>query len=423
MTDIPESPPPGDVADALPARRFGSSLRGLPPEVLVLAAVSFCVALGFGIVAAAIPLFAKEFEASNLEAGAVVSVFALCRLLFAPIAGRLVDRFGERLVMTTGIGIVALSSLLAGLSRSLDQLLGLRGIGGVGSAMFTVSATSLLLRVAAPDQRGRAAGAFQAGFLLGGVSGPAFGAPLIAWSIRAPFFVYAGTLVAAGTVAAVFLAKARLRDREAAAGSDHAPTPLLTALRNPAYRAALLNNFATGWSVFGVRSSLVPLLVVYGLGAAPSWTAWGLFVSSVVQAAVLVPAGRGVDHVGRRPYLRAGAALGLAGGLVLAFTTALPVFLLAMGLFGAGAALLATSSAAVVGDVIGGRGGTAVAGYQMASDAGTVGGPLVANHVSDVYSFRAAFLLTSAVSAVAFVATLLMPETRGRAAQRSGQPA
>ena len=45
----------------------------------------------------------------------------------------------------------------------------LRGIGGLGSAMFTVSALALLLRVAAPEQRGRAAAVWQGGFLLGGI--------------------------------------------------------------------------------------------------------------------------------------------------------------------------------------------------------------------------------------------------------------
>ena len=58
-----------------------------------------------------------------------------------------------------------------------------------------------LLRVVDSDQRGRASGAFQGGFLLGGVAGPAVGGLVVAWSIRAPFFVYAATLLlAAGWV-------------------------------------------------------------------------------------------------------------------------------------------------------------------------------------------------------------------------------
>ncbi len=390
---------------------FGS----LPPEVAVLTAVAFSVALGFGIVAPAIPLFAKDFGVSNFAAGAVISVFALVRFVSAPLAGRLVNRLGERLVLATGIGIVGVSSLLAGLSGSYSQLILLRGVGGLGSAMFTVSSFALLLRVVAPNQRGRAAGTYQTGFLLGAIAGPAFGGPLTAWSLRAPFFVYAITLLAAGSVATVFLARAALREREVLAGTaDHAPTPLGTALRSSAYRAAVANNFAIGWAVFGVRSSLIPLFVVEGLRLGPSWTGAGLALSAVVQALVLIPAGRLADSSGRRPFLRAGALISLVAGVAMAFAGGPPAFLLGMALYGTGSALLGVSSAAIVGDVIGGRGGTPVAAFQMASDAGAFIGPLVAGVLADAASFEVAFLATAAVSGLAFATTLVMPETQQR---------
>ena len=388
---------------------FGS----LPPEVAVLTAVAFSVALGFGIVAPAIPLFAKDFGVSNFAAGAVISVFALVRFTSAPVAGRLVNRAGERVVLATGIGIVGVSSLLAGLSSSYAQLIVLRGIGGFGSALFTVSSFALLLRVVAPDQRGRAAGTYQTGFLLGAIAGPAFGGPLTAWSLRAPFFVYATTLLVAGSVATVFLARTALEEREIVAGTaDHAPTPLGTALRSSAYRAAVANNFAVGWAIVGVRSSLIPLFVVEGLRLGPSWTGAGLVLSALVQGLVLIPAGRLVDTRGRRPFLRAGAAFSLVAGVTIALAGGAPLFLVGMALYGTGSALLGVSSAAVVGDVIGGRGGTPVAAFQMASDAGAFIGPLVAGLLTDAASFEVAFLATAAVSGLAFATTWVMPETR-----------
>src|SRR5665811_2338192 len=388
---------------------FGS----LPPEVAVLTAVAFSVALGFGIVAPAIPLFAKAFGVSNFAAGAVISVCVLVRFASAPVAGRLVNRLGERVVLASGIGIVGVSSLLAGLSGSFAQLIVLRGIGGFGSALFTVSSFALLMRVAAPDQRGRSAGTYQTGFLLGAIAGPAFGGPLTAWSLRGPFFVYAATLLVAGAVAMVFLARTALREHEVAAGTaDVAPTPLGTALRSAAYRAAVANNFAVGWAIFGVRSSLIPLFVVEGLRLGPSWTGAGLVVSAVVQALVLIPTGRMVDSRGRRPFLQAGAAFSMAEGVVMALAGSAPLFMIGMALYGTGSAFLSVSSAAVVGDVIGGRGGTPVAAFQMASDAGAFLGPLVAGALADTASFEVAFLATAAVSGLAFVATLVMPETQ-----------
>jgi MFS family permease len=96
--------------------------------------------------------------------------------------------------------------------------------------------------------------------------------------------------------------------------------------------------------------------------------------------------------------------MALAGGA--------PLFLAGMALYGTGSALLGVSSAAVVGDVIGGRGGTPVAAFQMASDAGAFLGPLVAGVLADAASFEVAFLATAAVSGLAFVTTLVMPETQ-----------
>ena len=133
-------------------------LRDLPREVAVLSAVAFCVALGFGILAPALPVFARTFDVTALQASAVISVFALVRFVTSPVSGVMVDRWGERIVLATGLAIVAVSSAAAGFSQTYVQLLVLRGVGGLGSSMFTVSALALLLRVVHSSQRGRAVG-------------------------------------------------------------------------------------------------------------------------------------------------------------------------------------------------------------------------------------------------------------------------
>src|SRR6185437_14369717 len=192
--------------------------RGLPREVAILSAVSFTVALGYGIVAPSIPAFARGFGVSAAAAASVISAFALMRVAGALPAGRLADRFGERRTMAVGIGIVAVSSLVAGLSHSFVQLIVLRGVGGVGSAMFSVGAQTLLLRTVRSGQRGRASGLYSGGFLLGTISGPAIGGLVAAWSLRAPFFIY-GVMLAVPTI----IAFAILRDKPAQADDAEAP--------------------------------------------------------------------------------------------------------------------------------------------------------------------------------------------------------
>lgn len=413
-----------------PVRRPASALRGrhpfagLPREVGVLAAVAFAVAVGFGVVAPAIPVYAREFGVGRTAAGAVISAFAFMRLVSALGSGRLVNRIGERLVLATGIGIVAVSSALAGLAQSYVQLLLLRGVGGIGSAMFTVSAISLLLRVVDADQRGRATGLWQSGFLIGAIAGPAIGGPLTDISLRAPFFVYAVTLAAAGSIGLLFLTKASLHDKDTEGpNTEHAPVTLREALGVSGYRAALTANLGNGWALFGVRSSLIPLFVTEGIGASGTWTGIGFFVSAAAQGALLLPAGTYADRTGRRPALVIGASAATLSMLAVALSDSLVVYTAAMAVFGAGSAFLSVAPSAVVGDVVSGRGGTVVAAFQMSADLGAVVGPLIAGWLADDYSFGAAFGVTAAVLACGLVTAVFSTETRHRPETRDPQPA
>jgi len=76
--------------------KFKSPLRDLPREVNVLVVASFFVAVGFGIMVPAIPLFARSFQVSNAAVGLIISLFAFTRFASGLFSGRLVDIFGER---------------------------------------------------------------------------------------------------------------------------------------------------------------------------------------------------------------------------------------------------------------------------------------------------------------------------------------
>ena len=225
--------------------------RDLPREVAILTVVSFTVALGFGIVAPDIPEFARQFGVSATAAASVISAFALMRVVGALPAGRLVDRFGQHAVMAAGIAVVAVSSVLAGFSRSFVQLIALRGAGGLGSAMFSVSAQTLLLVSVPGGQRGRASGLYSGGFLLGGISGPAVGGLVAAWSLRAPFIIYGCLLIVPAAIAALVLADAPRRP-VADPRSAWPFAAIAGAVRSRAYRAAASANLADGFAAMGV---------------------------------------------------------------------------------------------------------------------------------------------------------------------------
>ncbi|MBM7808898.1 MFS family permease [Geodermatophilus bullaregiensis] len=391
----------------------GRGIDGLPREVGVLAVVAFAVALGFGIVAPAIPLFARSFGVGTTAVGLAVSAFAFFRFVSAFGGGALVERLGERVVLATGLAVVAVTTGLAGLATSFPVFLWLRAAGGVGSAMFTVAALALLLRVAPAASRGRAAATYQGGFILGGIVGPAAGGLLTEVSPRLPFFLYAASLLVAGVVALVLLRPSAIERAAGPAGvpgdPGSGPVPLRSALRSRAYVAALVTNLGVGWVLFGVRNSLVPIYVIEELGRSAAWAGAGLLAGSAAQALALLRSGRLADTWGRRPSLVLGTATGTAALALLALPPATGVFLLSMATYGLAAALLASVPAALVGDVSPVRGGRVVAVFQMSADLGAVAGPLVAGWLTDVASYQVAFAASTAVVAAGLAAALALP--------------
>ena len=391
----------------------------------ILSAVSFCVALGFGIVAPVIPAFARQFGVSVAAAASVISVFALMRVIGALPAGRLVDRFGEAGVMAAGIAVVAVSSILAGFSQSFVELMVLRGGGGVGSAMFSISAQALLLGTVPSGQRGRASGLFSGGFLLGGISGPAVGGLVAAWSLRAPFFIYGLLLVIPAVLAAVVLRRAPSRRPEAA---SRPPARLLAtlgvAVRSRTWRAAASANLADGFAALGVRGALVPLFVREVLHRSALWTGIGFLLFAMLNGAALIPGGRVADSLGRRPVVVAGCLISALGMVMLALLPGLAAFLAALAVAGFGSGLLDVAPAAMIGDIIDRGGGTLVASYQMAGDVGSVTGPVAGGLLVDSASYGAAFGLAAAVLGVAALLGLISPETQpdDHARRPAGRP-
>jgi predicted MFS family arabinose efflux permease len=273
--------------------------------------------------------------------------------------------------------------------------------------MFSVSAASILVRVTPSHLRGRAQGAWAGAFLLGMIAGPAVGTVAV-WSLRAPFFVYAGTLVVAGALGLWTLRHSEFATRQAVRA---AALPLRTALRNRAYVAALIASFAGDFAVVGSRSAIVPQFVTDRLHLGSVWVYAAFVVVSIVSGALLLPFGRIADTRGRRPVIMFGLTVGAIGFLVL---PALPFsvgLLLAMALIGVAGAADSVAPGAVMGDVVAGGGGTVVAVFQMSGDLGAVFGPVAAGWIADWHGYGAAFAVSAAISLAPVAAVAAAPET------------
>jgi MFS family permease len=390
---------------------FTNPFAEFPREVGVLVFASFFVAVGFGIIAPTIPLFAKSFGVNNAQVGTIISAFALARFASGLISGKLVDKFGERLVYTVGIAFVAISSFASALAQSYEQLLIFRSAGGLGSSMFSVAAGSIILRAVRDDQRARAQSLYNGSFLVGMMAGPVIGGFLTAISLRAPLLVYAFLLVVASAAGGFLLRNSVLAARPTEK-STVVKTSMREALAMRPYVIALIISFTTAWVLFGMSRSVLPLFMVEDMKSSASFIGIGFTISAVVQGLYLLRAGRLSDERGRKFSAITGLIyLGISVAL-LALTFHPWVFLLSMFIGAFGSAFLSTTPSAIVGDVLKGKGGQVIALYQMSGDAGAMVAPVVLGFIADHYGFRSTFAISALLIAVVIVIATKLPETR-----------
>ncbi len=165
------------TAAASPVPRPASRVNA--NAVLALIAVAqFMVILDATIVNVALPTIKVDVGFSEQSLSWVLNAYTLMFGGFLLLGGRLADRLGRRRLFVAGIAVFSGASLICGVSQSEGMLLVARGLQGLGGAMVSPAALSIILTTFAEgSERNRAlavwgaiAGAGGAvGLLLGGV--------------------------------------------------------------------------------------------------------------------------------------------------------------------------------------------------------------------------------------------------------------
>jgi EmrB/QacA subfamily drug resistance transporter len=150
-----------------------------PNAVLAVVAVAqFMVILDASIVNVALPTIKRDLGFSEQNLSWILNAYTLIFGGFLLLGGRLADRLGRRRLFMAGIALFSTASLICGVSQSEGELLVARGFQGLGGAMVSPAALSIILTTFAEGrERNRAlavwgaiAGAGGAvGLLLGGV--------------------------------------------------------------------------------------------------------------------------------------------------------------------------------------------------------------------------------------------------------------
>ncbi len=132
----------------------------------VLALVQFMIVIDSTIVNVALPSIQRDLQAPVSQLAWVVSGYVLMAGGLLLLGGRLSDLVGRQRLFLAGTALFALASLACGLAPSIEVLIGSRFAQGVGEAMASPAALSLVALLF-PDERERA----QALGVWGGLSG------------------------------------------------------------------------------------------------------------------------------------------------------------------------------------------------------------------------------------------------------------
>lgn len=152
-------------------------------------------AMGFGIIMPVLPDVIRKFISDETQVattfGYFVAVYALLQFLFAPIMGRLSDKYGRRPVLLLSLLGTGIDYIFMALATSLPILFLGRFISGFTGASYTV-ATAYIADISDDSNRSKNFGLIGAGFGVGFILGPALGGLVADYGLAIPFLLSAG---------------------------------------------------------------------------------------------------------------------------------------------------------------------------------------------------------------------------------------
>jgi DHA1 family tetracycline resistance protein-like MFS transporter len=396
--------------------------------LVVLFLTVFIDLMGFGIVIPLLPIYAERLHATPFAAGALIAVYSLMQLIFAPVWGRVSDRVGRRPVLLVSLAGSAVSYLLLAAAGSLEMLFAARVLAGAAGANIPV-AQAYIADVTSATDRARGMGLIGAAFGLGMVIGPGIGGGLSLLGPRVPE-CFAAALCLANVVMAAYRLPESLPGTVRRAAAFRHPLSLAS-LREAVARpgaATLLAVFFLVTLGFAILEGTFSLVAThrYGYSAAQVdglWLYMGL-VAVVVQGWLV---GRLARHLPERALVIAGTlALGI-GFLWIPFAGPAPALLAALGLVVGGQGLASPSLSSLISKTVEAPvQGEALGVSQSLSAGARVIGPAGGGFIfhrfdaSSAYVVAAASALTALALVVLGARTAREPETDVVRIQHSG---
>ncbi|MEK5645246.1 MFS transporter [Paenibacillus rhizosphaerae] len=353
---------------------------------------------GFYLLLPTMPLFIKEMGGDESQVGLVTGVFTLSAVLFRPIVGGLLDRYGRRPFMIWGLLFFVLSMYLYDWVGGIAVLLGLRILHGASWALSTTAVSTSVTDIIPVQRRGEGMGWFGLAMTIAMAVGPMLGTWVHQSGSFHDLFLLATGLSAAAFIL-VFLTRIPFQvkaERRKIVFFEKSVLPVTSSLF---FLSAAYGGITTFLPLFAesVRVNAGTFFLVYALALTLARPVAGKLADRLGEAYVIVPA----------------LAVTAVGLLVLAFAGGLAGVITAAVLYGIGFGSAQPAMQAVnlrLADPE--RRGAASASYMTAFDLGIGLGSILLGWVSQYTGYNTLFGVCAAsvaVSALIFLAFVRKP--------------
>ncbi len=316
-----------EAGEAMPGTRQG--LRGATiyrVNLVALVIISFLIPLGFSAANLIVPYYILALKGvlrqlpehvgslhayrAAVEIGVLVSAFMGTRAVLAAVSGWISDRLGRKAMIVSGMILYAVLGILYALTTSVWQLIVLRAVQGVASALVWPVAETLIVESVRPEFRTRALSLYVIASNVGNIVGPVIGGAAYEVSkrlyasegvlavLRMPFII-----ITAATLPGVFLAflvKETLGEsREAEHRGKtrfHGGLLQLPLAVKRGLLAFYINGLMNGIAV-GIMSSIVLVYVLDFIAKTPTRVASIMLIAGTAGLVVSYPAAHIADRL------------------------------------------------------------------------------------------------------------------------------
>jgi MFS family permease len=372
------------------------------------------LALGQGLLLATLPLYADDFGVSYRLVSLAVAAAAIGTLATDVPAGAVLGRLGLRETMIGGAALVAASTLALAWSRNLSDVIVLRLVAGVGTALWGLSRHAYIAEAVPIATRGRTISVFGGINRIGVFGGPAIG------GIVGDRLGLEASFVLAGIASSLALLVSLLyldpvpnpTPRPAFAARWRVVGRLIRANGRDLAAASVAQTFAQ--MIRAGRHFIIPIYGANALGLDAAEVGLIMTVASIVDVAMFFPAGVLMDRFGRKVAAVPSFAVMAVGVALIPFATTSTGLMLAAVVVGFGNGLGSGTMMTLGADLApAGATGEFLGLWRLVGDAGAVGGPLAVGVMASGLGLEeSAFALAGVGVAAALTLAFLVRETR-----------